>query len=152
MLRNKPYQIDDSASKRRLKSRHGTSLLEVMVATVCASMLLVPTATMLSDAGRWSSRMEQQSELISLTNSCVADVEFQLAANFRTGQVQDNFASRGFPNSRYIVTYSDSVASGGIPNRFMILQVQSWADLNSNSIWDAGEPKQVLTTGVARRG
>ena len=115
-------------------------------------MLLVPTATMLSDAGRWSNRMEQQSELISLTNSCIADVEFQLASSFKAGQLQDSFASRGFPTLRYVVTYSDDAAIGGIPDRFMVLQVLTFADLNGNSIWDAGEPRQQLATGVARRG
>ena len=133
-------------------ARHGTSLLEVMIATVCASMLLVPTATMLSDAGRWSSRMEQQHELISLTNSCVAEVEFQIASNFRSGQLQNSFASRGSPNSRYTAIYRDAVADGGIPNRFMVIQILTWVDVNSNAIWDAGEPKQELATGVARRG
>jgi hypothetical protein len=123
-----------------------------MIATVCASMLLVPTATMLSDAGRWSSRMEQQSELISLTNSCVAEVEFQLASNFRSGQIQNTFASRGFPNSRYNATCSDSIAEGGIPNRFMVIQILTWVDQNGNATWDVGEPRQQLATGVARRG
>ncbi len=107
---------------------------------------------MLSDAGRWSSRMEQQSELIALTNSCVAEVQFQLASNFRSGQLQNTFASRGFPNSRYNATYSDRVADGGIPNRFMVIQVMTWVDQNRNAIWDAGEPRQQLATGVARRG
>jgi hypothetical protein len=141
-----------NTTRRIAKSHRGSTLLEVITATVCASMLLIPTATMLSDAGRWSSRMEQQTELISLVNSCVAETEFQLSSNFRAGQLNNTFASRGFPNSRYTVTYSDSAAVGGIPNRFMIVQILVWTDLNSNAIWDAGEPRQQLSTGLAKRG
>jgi hypothetical protein len=96
--------------------------------------------------------MEQQSELISLTDSCIAEAEFQIASNFRAGQLRDNFASRGSPHSRFVVTFRDDIAAGGIPNRFMVIQVFTWADLNGNSIWDTGEPKQELSTGVARRG
>lgn len=132
-------------------ARRGTTLLEVMTATVCASMLLLPTATMLSDAGRWSSRMEQQTELLSLAKSCVTEVEFQLCSNFVAGQLRDTFASRGFPTARYTATFSDNVANGGIPNRFMMIQIVTWVDFNGNGILDAGEPKQDLTTGLAKR-
>jgi Tfp pilus assembly protein PilV len=146
--------FEDKQLSRRFKStrRRGTSLLEVMIATVCASMLLVPTATMLGEAGRWSDRMEQQSELVSLANGCIAEVEFQLASNFQRGQLQNTFASQGFPNSRYTTTYSDRVADGGIPNRFMVIQVTTWVDQNRNAILDTGEPRHQLVTGVARRG
>ncbi len=146
------YAERQNAKRRSPRLRQGSSLLEVITATVCASMLLVPTATMLSDAGRWSTRMEEQSELVSLVNSCVAETEFQLSSNFSVGQLRDSFVSRGFPNSRYLVTCSDSAAVGGIPNRFMIIQILVWTDLNGNATWDAGEPKQVLTTGIAKRG
>lgn len=133
------------------KKRIGSTLLEVMGATICASMMLVPTATMLSDAHRWTIRTEQQGEILSLLDGCVQEYQYLVAGNFRSGQTDGNFASRGFPGIRFSAVYSDAAAQGGIPNRFMVLRVTAWSDLNNNASWDPGEPRQQINTGVSRR-
>jgi hypothetical protein len=134
-----------------IAKRHGTSLLEVIGATVCATLLLVPTATMLSDSHRWSIRIEQQAELSTLVDSCVHQIEFELGSNFQSGQRSDSFASMGSPNSRYTASWSDRAAEGGIPGRFMALDVSAWVDMNSNRQYDVGEPRYAVNSGLARR-
>lgn len=138
--------------RSKLRNRSGASLLEAMAACLCATLFLVPTGAMLVDASRWSARMENQSELLSLTEGCVDEIQFQLSTSFRSGQTRDSFASKGFSRSRFNAEYSDRPVDGGIPGRFMTIHVFSWTDLNSNSVWDLGEPKFEIRTGMARRG
>jgi hypothetical protein len=147
------YQSPPRLRYRRTtgKRRRGTSLLEVIGAVVCASMMLVPTGAMLSDAQRWSMRMEQQGELNTLAQSCLNEIQFQIAGNFRSEVLQGSFTAQGFPNVRYACTKSDVAATGGVPNRFMSLQLLVWNDLNADGQWTAGEPRQQLASGVARR-
>lgn len=135
----------------RASTRLGASLLEAMAACVCATLFLLPTATMLSDASRWSARMENQSELQSLTEGCIDELQFQLTTNFRSGQSRNTFASKGFSQSRFDAQYSDRVSDGGIPGRFMVIHVVAWSDSNSNGAWDPSEPKFEVHTGMARR-
>lgn len=151
MQSSKPWSIAKPSRSTRSSKRNGTSLLEVMGATVCATLLLVPTATMLSDAHRWSGRVEQQAELSTLVDSCVSQIEFELANNFRSGQRSESFLSLGVPNSRHTSSWSDSVAQGGIPGRFMSFSITAWVDLNSNQQYDVGEPRHLVSSGLARR-
>lgn len=136
---------------RSIVKRHGTSLLEVIGATVCATLLLVPTAAMLSDSHRWANRIEQQAELATLVDSCVQQIEFEIGSNFRSGQRSDSFASMGSPGSRYIASWSDRAAQGGVPGRFIVLDISAWVDLNSNRQYDVGEPRYAINSGMARR-
>jgi type II secretory pathway component PulJ len=151
MRNGNPWMVANPLRSRHKSKRSGTSLLEVMGATVCATLLLVPTATMLSDSHRWSGRIEQQAELSNLVDSCISQIEFELASNFRSGQRNDSFSSLGVPHSRYTATWSDSVARGGIPGRFVSLDVTAWVDMNRNQQYDVGEPRHLVSTGLARR-
>ncbi len=151
MQNSSPLKITKPPRFHRNAKRRGTSLLEVMGATVCATLLLVPTATMLSDSHRWSGRMEQQAELSTLVDSCVSQIEFELAGNFQSGQRSDSFSSFGVPKSRYTATWTDRVAQGGIPGRFMSIDITAWVDMNSNQQYDVGEPRHLVSSGLARR-
>lgn len=107
---------------------------------------------MLTDASRWSARMEDQSELLGLCESCIDELQFQLTTSFRSGQYRDSFASKGFPRFRFEAQWSDRVSDGGIPGRFMVIHVLAWSDANANGISDPSEPKFEVHTGMARRG
>ncbi len=122
-----------------------------MSATVCASLLLVPSASILGDAIRWSVRMEDHSEMVTLASSCAEQVAFELGTNFQSGQSTGNFASQGFTTIRYSVQSSDRVVDGGIPNRWMMIRVEVWKDTNGNGVADGSEVRHQLVTGLARR-
>lgn len=107
---------------------------------------------MLVDASRWSARMEDQTELLSLTEGCVDEIQYLLTTNFRSSRTRDSFATKGFRRSRFDAICSDRPVDGGVPGRFMAIHVVAWTDMNSNAIWDLGEPKFEIHTGMARRG
>jgi Tfp pilus assembly protein PilX len=136
----------------KAKSRRGSSLIEALASCMIASLILIPTGKLLVDASRWSERIESQNELLGLAESILDETQFQLASGFLAGQSGNSFASRGFPTSRYVCTFSDATTASGIPGRFMIIHVLAWTDSNANGAWDPSEPKIEIRTGMARRG
>lgn len=130
--------------------RVGSSLLEVMAATVLGSILLIPMVTMLVDCSKWSSRIEYQSELLTLADSCADETKFKLANNFVAGQSVGTFATQGFPEVRYQVSCLVP-NEPGIRGKYLDIQIVVWADLDSDGVYDSGqEPKQELVTGLAK--
>jgi len=136
---------------RKSKTRRaGSSLLEVMAATVFGSMLLIPMVKMLVDCSKWSSRIEYQSELLTLADSCADETKFRLANNFEAGQSVGTFASQGFPEVRYQVSCLVP-NEPSIRGKYLDIQLSVWADLDSDGVYDSGqEPKQELVTGLAK--
>ena len=132
------------------KLRAGSSLLEVMSATVLGSMLLIPMVKMLVECSKWSNRMEYQSELLTLADSCADETKFKLANNFVAGQSVGTFAAQGFSEVRYQVNCL-TPNEPGIRGKYLDIQIVVWADLDSDGVYDSGqEPKQELATGFAK--
>ncbi len=137
-------------ARKSKTGRTGSSLLEVMAATVLGSTLLIPMVKMLVDCSRWSSRIEYQSELLTLAESCSDETKFKLANNFVAGQSVGTFASQGFSGVRYQVR-SLVPNEASIRGKYLDIQIVVWADLDSDGVYDTGqEPKQELVTGLAK--
>ena len=130
--------------------RKGSSLLEVMAATVLGSMLLIPMVKMLVDCSKWSNRIELQSELLTLVESCSDETKFRLASDFIPGQSVGTFASQGFADVRYQVSCLVPIEPD-IRGKYLDIKIIAWADLDSDGVYDSGqEPKQELATGLAK--
>lgn len=138
-------------AETRLSSRAGASLLEVIGATVCASILLVPTANLLGGAVRWSARMESHNELIVLADSLMDETRVQIAREFDASSARGDCTRFGFPAMRYESIWSDTVSNDGIPGRWMHIGLKVWVDQNSNAQFDSGEPMHEIHSGVAKR-
>ena len=128
----------------------GSSLLEVMAATVLGSMLLIPMVTILVDCAKWSRRIELQSELLTLVDSCVDETKFNLANLFVPGQKAGSFAAQGYPDVRYQVSCLVPIEAD-IRGKYLEIRISAWVDLDSDGIYDSGqEPKQDIVTGFAK--
>ena len=128
----------------------GSSLLEVMAATILSSMLLIPMVKMLIDCSKWSSRIEYQSELLTLAESCADAAKFQLADKFVPNRVTGNLAAQGYREVLYDVR-CQVPAERALRGKYLNIVVMVWADLDSDGVYDSGlEPKQDLTTGLAK--
>ncbi len=136
---------------RHATLRAGASLLEVIGATVCASILLVPTANLLGGAVRWSARMESHNELIVLADSLMDETRIQIAREFEVGSSHGDCSHLGFPSIRYEAEWSDAGNQQGIPGRWMSIAVRVWADQNRDSQIDTIEPMHQIHSGVAKR-
>ena len=135
---------------RKPKTRTGSSLLEVMAATVLGSVLLVPMVKMLVDCSKWSSRIEYQSELLTLADSCADETKFNLVNNFVASQSVGTFATQGFPEVRYQVSCLVP-NEPSIQGKYLDIQIVVWADLDADGVYDSGqEPKQELATGLVK--
>ena len=132
------------------KRRAGSTLLEVVAATVLGSMLLIPMVKTLVECAKWSSRIELQSELLTLVESCADETKFRLATTFAPGQTTGSFASQGYADVRYQVNClvpNEAVIRG----KYLDIQISVWADLNSDGVYNSGqEPKQDLITGFSK--
>jgi hypothetical protein len=134
----------------RRQSRTGSSLLEVVVATVLGSMLLIPMVKTLVECSQWSRRMELQSELLTLVESCADETKFGLANTFAPGLSVGSFAAQGYSDVRYQVT-ALVPAEADLRGKYLDIRILVWADLDSDGVYDSGqEPKQDLVTGLAK--
>ncbi len=136
--------------KRNVAKRAGASLLEVMAATVLGSMLLIPMVKTLVECSKWSNRMELQSELLTLAESCADETKFRLVDNFVPNQLNASFAAQGYADVRYQATCLLPVEAD-LRGKYLDIRILVWADLDSDGTYDAGqEPKQDLLTGLAK--
>ena len=137
------------ATIRRLR-RRGLSLLEVVAAAVLTAGTLVPSLDVIR-SGMSISREGVTRHLLAnyatqtLENHC-AIVMRSWTSTTATG----NFSGDGYSSIRYSVTRSDAVASGGLVNQLMHIQVTVFSDANGNSTWDSGELKAYYRTKVAK--
>lgn len=121
-----------------------------MAATVLGSMLLIPMVKTLVECSKWSNRMELQSELLTLAESCADETKFRLANTFVPGPSVGSFAAQGYSNVRYQV---DCLVPGeaDIRGKYLDIRILAWVDLDSDGVYDTGqEPKQDLVTGFAK--
>ncbi len=134
----------------RSPRRAGSSLLEVMAATVLGSMLLIPMVKILVDCAKWSNRIELQSELLTLVDSCADETRFKLANAFVPGQSVGTFAAQGYPDVRYQVNCLVP-SEADIRGKYLDIRILAWVDLDSDGVYDSGqEPKQDLVSGFAK--
>jgi prepilin-type N-terminal cleavage/methylation domain-containing protein len=135
---------------RRTRGQSGFSLLEMLAATAIVAGTLAPALAVMRDAMAIS-REAVQRNLIS--NYAVQVLEGQAALamqNWSNGTVSGNFASDGYSTIKYTAVRSDAVASGGLVNRLMHIQVTAYEDKDADSVADSNELKVSVRTKVAK--
>jgi prepilin-type N-terminal cleavage/methylation domain-containing protein len=134
----------------RARGRAGFSLLEMLAATAIVAGTLAPALSVMRDAMAIS-REAVQRNLVA--NYAVQVLEGQAALsmqNWSNGSATGNFASDGYSTIKYIATRSDAVASGGLVNRLMHIQVTAYEDKDADGVADANELKVTVRTKVAK--
>jgi prepilin-type N-terminal cleavage/methylation domain-containing protein len=138
------------STDRRTRGQSGFSLLEMLAATAIVAGTLAPALAVMRDAMAIS-REAVQRNLIS--NYAVQVLEGQAALamqNWSNGTVSGNFASDGYTTIKYTAVRSDAVASGGLVNRLMHIQVTAYEDKDADSVADSNELKVSVRTKVAK--
>jgi prepilin-type N-terminal cleavage/methylation domain-containing protein len=138
------------STDRRTRGQSGFSLLEMLAATAIVAGTLAPALAVMRDAMAIS-REAVQRNLIS--NYAVQVLEGQAALamqNWANGTVSGNFASDGYTTIKYTAVRSDAVASGGLVNRLMHIQVTAYEDKDADSVADSNELKVSVRTKVAK--
>lgn len=133
-----------------LASRRGFSLLEVVMAAALAGIALVGALELLRDGMDLGQTIDHRQ---LLTNYAVSKLEEQLsvaAATWTNGTWSGNFAADGHPQVRFVAVRSDAVASGGIVDRLMHVQVTTYWDANGNNNLDASEDRCNFRTKIGK--
>ncbi len=138
------------------RHRLGTSLLEVMAATMLVSLTMIPMTASLIQCSKWANRMEYQSELQTLAESCIERTKYELTkpGEFTPGpKGAGNLSPLGMPRVFYSTTCNRSNlgADADIANNYLEISVRVWADLDGNGTFTPGaEPEYSVTTGFAK--
>lgn len=135
------------SSRRR---PNGFSLLEMLAATAIVAGTLAPALSVMRDAMAVS-REAVQRNLVA--NYAIQILEGQAALamqNWSNGTVTGNFSADGYSTVKYTATRSDAVASGGLVNRLMHIQVTAYEDKDADSVADANEVKVTIRTKIAK--
>lgn len=130
--------------------RAGFSLLEMLAATALVAGTLAPALAVMRDAMSVS-REAVQRQLVA--NYAVQVLESQSALvmqNWTNGTVTGNLSADGYATIKYTAVKSDAVASGGLVNRLMHIQVTAYEDKDADSVADSNEVKVSVRTKVAK--
>ena len=133
--------------RRRSVVRHGTSLLEVIMALLVTSVLVVPSSVAITTSVQVSHYVEHSDVLAGLASSRIEEVCFDVHNNFRSGR-QDGEFGTDYPNQRFEATWSPHP---DFPDRLMDIEVVAWNDANANRRLDVGETDVRVRRWLARR-
>jgi hypothetical protein len=134
----------------RHRARKAYSLLEVVLASGICATALVPALALLRDGMTLADRVDARHLLLLYGVSKMEEHVAVVAAGWTEGTFTGNFAADGHPNMRYIVTQSDEVASGGIVDRLMNVEVTTYRDEDGDAALDADEMRNVMRTKIGK--
>jgi len=139
---------------RRRRTPAAYSLLEVVLASALCAAVLVPALVIIRDGIAMAREIDIRHQLLLYG---VSTLEAQLAAVAvldtawpGTAPPPGNFAAEGQPNMRYVVSWSDNPANGGLANRLMNVSVTTYYDEDGDASQDASEPAVTLTTKIGK--
>ena len=128
----------------------GYSLLETLAAGAVMAIVLVPSYEAMRRGLEWSRDAEA---LQTTTTLCVSKMEERMsvvAATFASGTQSGDFSGDGFSEFHFHCESTDALASGGIPDRLMVVTTNVWKDEDGDGLLDQGEITTELTTKVAK--
>lgn len=134
----------------RHRARKAYSLLEIVLASGICATALVPALALLRDGVTLADRVDARHLLLLYGVSKMEEHLAIVAAGWTEGTFTGNFAAEGHANVRYIVVQSDEVASGGIVDRLMNVQVTTYRDEDGDAALDADEMRNVMRTKIGR--
>jgi hypothetical protein len=128
----------------------GQTLLELVGATTSSAMTLVPTRRMMRDALRVARDTEQSNQVVALAVSKLEEHLVLTAGTWSAGTITGDFSAEGMANVKFRVTRSESTIDGGIPGDLMAISATVWNDRDGDDQWDAGEPRSIFASKLAR--
>lgn len=134
----------------RRKRRWGSSLLEVVLATVLLTVALVPAMRLMRSSLTLGREIEAREQLTTFSTSKLEEHLALVGANWLTGDYTGDFAAEGHPTFRFLVRRSDSGGDGGIVDQLMAITATTWEDLDGDGTLDSGEVSVVLGGKVAK--
>ena len=134
----------------RRKRRWGSSLLEVVLATVLISVALVPAIRLMRSSLTVGREIEAREQLTTFSTSKLEEHLALVGANWLTGDYTGDFATEGHPTFRFLVRRSDSGGDGGIVDQLMAVTATTWEDVDGDGTLDSGEVSVVLGGKVAK--
>ncbi len=132
------------------RARKAYSLLEVVMASGICATALVPALALVRDGVTLADRVDTRHLLLLYGVSKMEEQLATVAAGWTEGTFTGNFAADGHTDIRYIVTQSDEVASGGIVNRLMNVEVTTYRDTDGDTALDADEIRNIMRTKIGR--
>lgn len=139
-------------------ARSGQTLLELVAATTIIAIALVPALRMMRDSLRIGRETETANLLATLAASRLEEYlllsagqwgDIPAGNNWNTTTVSGNYTADGYPNLKFSVDRTD-VAPSGIPATLLSITATVWNDLDNDNVLDAGEPRSVFATKIAR--
>jgi hypothetical protein len=134
----------------RRRAPRAYSLLEVVLASGICATALVPALALLRDGVTLADRVDTRHLLLLYGVGKMEEQLATVAAGWAEGTFTGNFAADGHANIRYIVTQSDEVASGGIVDRLMNVQVTTFRDEDGDASLDTSEMRNIMRTKIGR--
>lgn len=121
-----------------IPARRGSSLIDVVAASVLTAAVLVPSSRVLRETIRSSERLQARQEMLL---QCQSLLESELQSTAQGGRLQ---TKRGRLRTdagdfRYELTASDRAVWGGQPGRLIAVSSLVWEDVNRNNRHDAQE-------------
>ena len=128
----------------------GSSLLEVLLATVLIAVALVPALRLMRDSLAVGREIEARDQLTTFATSKLEEHLALVGADWSTGAYTGDFAAEGHPTFRFLVSRSDTGGDGGIVDQLMAVTATIWEDLDGDGTSDSGEPSVILGAKVAK--
>ncbi|MEO1526859.1 MAG: hypothetical protein AAFX06_15590 [Planctomycetota bacterium] len=134
----------------KARARLAQTMLELVAATTIMGIALVPALRLTRDRIERTEELERAEMRVSV---CVSKLEEEMArtvANWDLTDRSGSIATPGHTGIRFVVTKSDSLADGGIPDSLAVVDVTVWHDDDGGSDIDVDEHAIRLATKVAR--
>ncbi|QDT15828.1 type IV pilus modification PilV family protein [Alienimonas californiensis] len=136
-----------------MRRRSGTTLLEVVAASIVLAIALAPALRMTREAVQAADRLDRQERCLTVASDLVELGMARTAADWdgRVGIATVlPIAVPGYPGMKALELTSDSAAYGGVPGRLATVGAFVWYDEDGDSVVDSTEPQVLLASAVAR--
>lgn len=146
-------------SNRRHLSRHrGQTLLELVGASTIIAITLVPALRMMRDSLRIGRETETANLMATFASSKLEEYLLLSAGqwgaipagnSWNTTTNSGNHTAEGYPSLKFSIVRTDN-APAGIPTSLLCITATVWNDLDGDNVWDAGEPRSIFASKLAR--
>lgn len=138
------------AGKFSTAKRYGSSLVDVIAASVLTGLVLLPSMRIMRESIAASERLRVRQEMLATCESLLESAMQNASINV----VNDSEAGRLKFEDRileYTVVSTDSATMGGIPGRMTAVASIVWDDKDKNRRLDKNEIHVSMYSKVARR-
>lgn len=128
----------------------GQTMLELIAATVIIMIALVPALKLTRQRFANTKELEHSELRLTLCTSKLEEELARTASQWDLNTQRGNFQTAGYSDVRFLVSKSDAVAAGGIPDALATIDVTVWHDLDANGTLDPDELSVRLATKLAK--